>query len=144
VIGSGRLLGVDTGTVRIGLSICDPERTVASPYETYTRRSPEQDAAYFIRLVNEERIIGFVVGLPMHMNGDEGIKAKEAREYGTWLTSITSLPTVYIDERCTTAAANELLWAVKMTHKQRKERRDKLAATLILQTYLDSNLGGTV
>lgn len=88
--------------------------------------------------MKEERIVGFVVGLPMHMNGDEGIKAKEAREYGEWLTGVTGLPAVYHDERCTTAAAEELLGAVKMTPKQRKERRDKLAATLILQTYLDA------
>ena len=135
---SGRLLGVDTGVVRVGLSVCDPDRKLASPYETYTRRSPEKDAAYFARLVKEEQIVGFVIGLPMHMNGDEGIKAKEAREYGAWLTAVTGLPAVYHDERCTTAAADEMLWAVKMTHKQRKERRDKLAATLILQTYLDA------
>lgn len=134
----GRLLGVDTGTVRVGLSISDPDRKLASPYETYTLRSPDKDAAYFARLVKEERVVGFVIGLPVHMNGDEGVKAKEARDYGAWLTGVTGLPAVYHDERCTTAAAEDMLWAAGLTHKKRKEARDKLAATLILQTYLDA------
>jgi putative Holliday junction resolvase len=133
----GRLLAVDTGAVRVGLAVCDPDRTVASPLETYTRRSAEKDAAFFARLVKEERIVGLVVGLPVHMNGDEGVKAKEARAYGAWLTTVTGLPVAYHDERCTTAAAEDMLWAAGLTHKQRKARRDKLAATLILQGYLD-------
>jgi putative Holliday junction resolvase len=135
---TGRLLGVDTGTVRVGLAVCDADRTLASPLETYTRKSPDKDAAFFTRLCQQESITGIVVGLPVHMNGDEGVKAKEAREYGAWLTSVTGLPVVYHDERCTTAAAEEMLWAAGLTHKQRKERRDKLAAMLILQAYLDA------
>jgi putative Holliday junction resolvase len=135
---TGRLLGVDTGTVRVGLAVCDPDRTLASPLETYTRKSPDKDAAFFARLCQQESITGIVVGLPVHMNGDEGVKAKEARAYGTWLTGVTGLPVVYHDERCTTAAAEEMLWAAGLTHKQRKERRDKLAAMLILQAYLDA------
>lgn len=135
---TGRLLGVDTGTVRVGLAVCDADRTLASPLETYTRKSPDKDAAFFARLCQQESIVGIVVGLPVHMNGDEGVKAKEARAYGAWLTGVTGLPVVYHDERCTTAAAEELLWAAGLTHKQRKERRDKLAAMLILQAYLDA------
>lgn len=135
---TGRLLGVDTGTVRVGLAVCDPDRTLASPLETYTRKSPDKDAAFFARLCQQESITGIVVGLPVHMNGDEGVKAKEARAYGAWLTAVTGLPVAYHDERCTTAAAEEMLWAAGLTHKQRKERRDKLAAMLILQAYLDA------
>lgn len=135
---TGRLLGVDTGTVRVGLAVCDADRRLASPLETHTRKSPDKDAAFFARLCQQESITGIVVGLPVHMNGDEGVKAKEARAYGAWLTTITGLPVVYHDERCTTAAAEEMLWAAGLTHKQRKERRDKLAAMLILQAYLDA------
>lgn len=135
---TGRLLGVDTGTVRVGLAVCDADRTLASPLETYTRKSPDKDAAFFTRLCQQESITGIVVGLPVHMNGDEGVKAKEARAYGAWLAGVTGLPVAYHDERCTTAAAEEMLWAAGLTHKQRKERRDKLAAMLILQAYLDA------
>lgn len=134
----GRLVGVDTGTVRVGLAVCDADRKLASPLETYTRKSPEKDAAFFVRLVQEQQAVGFVVGLPVHMNGDEGVKAKEARAYGAWLTAVTGLPAAFHDERCTTAAAEEMLWDAGLSHKKRKERRDKLAAMLILQAYLDA------
>lgn len=134
----GRLLGLDPGTVRVGLAISDPDRLVASPLETYTVRGPAADAAYFAKLVAAERVVGLVVGLPLHTGGEEGIKAKEARAFGAWLAGATGLPVVWWDERCTTAAAEDFLRAAKLNPKQRKERRDRVAAQLILQGYLDA------
>jgi putative Holliday junction resolvase len=122
----------------VGLAVCDPDRKIASPLETYTRKSPEKDAVFYARLCQQEQIVGLVVGLPIHMNGDEGVKAKEARAYGAWLVSVTGMPIAYHDERCTTAAAEEMLWDAGLSHKKRKERRDQLAATLLLQSYLDA------
>ena len=135
---SGRLLGVDFGTVRVGLAVSDPDRLIASPFETYARKDAKADAAYFQRVVASEKIVGLVVGLPLHTGGEEGIKAREAREYGAWLAEATGLAVVFWDERCTTAAAEDALWDAGLSHKKRKERRDRVAAQLILQGYLEN------
>ena len=134
----GRLLGVDFGTVRVGLAVSDPDRLIASPFETYARKDAKADAAYFQRVVASEKIVGLVVGLPLHTGGEEGIKAKEAREYGAWLTEATGLPVLFWDERCTTAAAEDALWDAGLSHKKRKDRRDRVAAQLILQGFLEN------
>ena len=134
----GRLLGIDFGTVRVGLAVSDPDRLIASPFETYVRKDAKTDAAYFVRVVSSEKIVGLVVGLPLHTGGEEGIKAKEARDYGAWLAEATGLPVVFWDERCTTAAAEDALWDAGLSHKKRKDRRDRVAAQLILQGYLDN------
>ncbi|MCZ2342092.1 MAG: Holliday junction resolvase RuvX [Bacteroidales bacterium] len=135
---TGRLLGVDYGTVRVGLAVCDPERRIASPVDTYIRRGIAADAAYFQKLAREERAVGWVVGLAVHMNGDEGTKAKECRAFGDWLTTETGLPAVFVDERCTSAAAEAFLLDAGLTKKKRKERLDRVAAQIILQTFLDA------
>lgn len=137
---SGRtaLLGVDTGTVRVGLAISDPDRKIAFPLVIYERKGRDRDAAYFRTLVEKERVGGLVVGLPVHTNGQEGVKAQEAREFGGWLAGLTGLPVAYWDERFTTVQAESALWAAGLTHKRRKERRDKVAAQMLLQGYLDA------
>ena len=135
---TGRLIGVDFGTVRIGLAVCDPERRIASPLDTWTRRGSVADAAAFRRLAQAEQAVGWVVGLAIHMNGEEGAKARECRAFGNWLTQQTGLPVAYQDERCTTAAAESYLLDVGMTNKRRKARRDRIAAQLILQSYLEA------
>ena len=134
----GRLVGVDFGAVRIGLAVCDADRRIASPLETYTRRGGAHDAAYFVKLAKAEGAVGWVVGLPVLMSGDEGTKAKECRVFGSWLAAQTGLPVAFHDERCTTAAAEDALWAAGLTHKKRKGRRDRVAAQLILQAFLDA------
>jgi putative Holliday junction resolvase len=135
---TGRLLGVDFGTVRVGLAVSDPDRVIASPLDTYTRKGDAADAAYFTRLVAAERIVGLVVGLPLHTGGEEGIKAKEARAFGQWLGEATGLPVVFWDERCTTTAAEDALWSAGLTHRKRRDRRDRVAAQLILQGFIDA------
>jgi putative Holliday junction resolvase len=135
---TGRLLGVDTGTVRVGLAVCDRDRSIASPLATYERRGPDADAAYFRELVRREQVVGVVVGLPVHTDGREGVKAVEARQYGAWLAEVTGLPVAYADERFTTVEAEGALWNAGLTHKQRKGRRDRVAAQIMLQNYLDA------
>jgi putative Holliday junction resolvase len=135
----GRLLGIDYGTKRLGLALSTPDQTIASPLETWERRDAAQDGRYLQKTVREYSIVGLVVGLPVHMSGDEGTKAKEARSFGTWAAVQTGLPVVYHDERYTTALAEEQLWEARLSHKQRKARRDKVAAQMLLQGYLDSN-----
>ena len=136
---AGRLVGIDFGTVRVGVAICDEDQRIASPYETYTRRNEQLDAKYFVSLVAETNAAGFVVGLPLHMSGDESEKSGEARAFGAWLNLTTGLPVDWIDERYSTAFAKEMLAAGNLTAKQRKARLDKIAAQAILAAYLESD-----
>lgn len=136
---SGRLLGIDVGNVRIGLAVCDSDRVMASPHDQYVRRSPEKDTEYFARLVRDEQIVGLVVGLPINMDGTEGPQAVAYRKYGDWLAGQLGLSVTYWDERLTSHAAQGILLDAGLSRQKRKERLDKLAATLILQAYLDSN-----
>jgi putative Holliday junction resolvase len=134
----GRLLGLDYGTKRVGLALSNREQTIATPHETYERRDAVQDARYLVRVVQEYTVVGIVVGLPVHMSGDEGEKAREARAFGEWAAKATERPVVYADERFTTAQANEHLSAAQLSPKKRKAIRDMLAAQILLQSYLDS------
>jgi putative pre-16S rRNA nuclease len=133
-----RLLGVDYGTVRIGLAVTDSDRVIASPLEVRERKGPDADVAYFRVLVEREQIGGIVVGLPLHTSGREGVKAEEARAFGGWLKGVTGLPVVYADERFSTAFAESALWAAGLTHKKRKQRRDAVAAQVMLQAFLEA------
>ena len=133
-----RLLGVDFGNVRVGLAVTDPDRKLAFPLATYERRGAEADAEYFRTLVEREEVGGLVVGLPVHLDGREGEKAAQARAFGGWLAQVTNLPVVFWDERFTTVQAESALWEAGLTHKKRKARRDRVAAQLLLQAYLDA------
>lgn len=133
----GRLAGIDYGTVRIGIAITDPSQSISSPYENYTRRGEGNDAAWFREFVAEESIVGFVVGLPIHLSGDESEKSREARQFAAWLTRQTRLPVSFADERYTSVDAEAHLMAAKLTKKRRKARLDMLAAQMILKYYLD-------
>jgi putative Holliday junction resolvase len=133
-----RLLGVDYGDVRVGLAVSDADRKIAFPLATYERQGRERDAEYFRALVGEEQVGALVVGLPVHLDGREGAKAVAAREYGTWLGGVTGLPVAYYDERFTSVEAEAALWAAGLTHKKRKARRDRVAAQILLQAYLDA------
>lgn len=135
---TGRLAGIDYGTVRIGIAISDPARTLASPFENYTRRGEAADARYFQDLARQEVIAGFVVGLPVHLGGQESQKSHEARTFGTWLQTVTSVPVCYYDERFTSSQAEQLLGEAGFTKKQRKKRLDMLAAQILLSSYLEA------
>ena len=139
---SGRLAGIDYGSVRIGVALCDPERILASPYETRTRTNREKDAVYFQQLVESERLVGFVVGLPVHASGDESPKSQEARAFGAWLHEQTGLPVEFFDERYTTVEAERYLLQAQMTKKKRKQRLDSVAAQVILSAFLESSQRG--
>ena len=135
----GRLLGLDYGTKRLGVAVCDDLQIIASPLENYSRYSIEADELFLKQTVKEYRIIGIVVGLPVHMSGDEGGKATEAREFGQWVAQVTGCPVAFRDERYTTSMANDHLRDAGIRGGRRKELRDKIAAQIILQSYIDSN-----
>jgi putative Holliday junction resolvase len=135
---SGRIAGVDFGTVRIGIAITDPEGKIASPLENYTRRSQAHDAEHFRRLVADEGVARFVVGLPVHLDGRESEKSVEARRFGQWLAEATGVPVEFFDERFTSREAEQLLLGAELTKKRRKKRLDMLAAQIMLVAYLES------
>jgi putative Holliday junction resolvase len=137
-----RIAGIDFGTVRIGIALADTDVGIAGPYENYSRRTLALDADYFRRLATEEQIARFIVGLPVHLSGDESQKSHEARAFGKWLEEVTNVPIEFFDERFTTAEADELLGAEKLTKKQRQARRDQLAAQIMLTAYLESGAQG--
>jgi len=139
---STRIAGIDYGAVRIGIALADTDVAIASPHENYTRRTPALDAEYFRRLARDEGISRFVVGLPVHLSGQESQKSAEARAFGQWLGEVTGVPVEYFDERFTTAEADQLLGAAELTKKQRQVRRDQLAAQIMLTAYLESGQRG--
>jgi putative Holliday junction resolvase len=129
---------VDFGRVRVGLAVSDPERKIAFPLATLARRDRDADAEHFRALVGAEEVGGLVVGLPVHLDGREGAQAAQARDFGRWLGEVTGLPVVFWDERFSTVEAESALWEAGLTHKKRKARRDRVAAQILLQAYLDA------
>lgn len=133
----GRLAAIDYGTVRIGVAICDPGRILISPFAVHRRGRSAADADFFRRLAVDERVAGFVVGLPIHCDGGESPKSLEARQFARWLHDLTGRPTRLFDERFTTAQARRRLRPGKMTHKDRKARIDAVAAQVLLEAFLE-------
>lgn len=138
----GRLAGIDFGTVRIGIAICDPDRILASPLKMYARQTELLDRQFFQNLAAQERLVGFVVGLPVHMSGDESEKSRQARQWGAWLQAATGLPVHFQDERFSTADAQEVLAKAGLKRRKSDRRRDMLAAQSILARYLESGETG--
>ena len=126
-----------SGTKQLGVAVSNPDQTIASPVENYTRQGLQADTRFLRRLVEEYRPLGIIVGLPVHMSGDEGGKAREARDFGSWIVEITGLPVRYADERFSSFAAEQHLLAAELSKKKRKARLDMLAAQGILQGYLE-------
>ena len=134
----GRLLGLDYGTKRVGVAVSNDEQTIASPLELWNRRTAVLDAARLRDYLSDYRIVGIVVGLPVHMSGADSAKSREAKTFGRWAASASGLPVRFFDERLTTAHAEEHLLSSGMTRRQREARLDKLAAQIMLQSYLDA------
>jgi putative Holliday junction resolvase len=134
----GRLLGVDYGTVRMGLAMCDESQRWVTPLDTYARSNERLDEQFLSELMSREQIRGIVLGLPIHSDGQESQKSREVRDFQLWLTRFTDLPCTFQDERFTTAEAQRLLKAAGLKHSQRKKQVDRLAAHLILEHYLES------
>lgn len=141
---SGRLAAVDYGTVRIGIAVCDPDRILASPVEVYQVRNKIRDADYFGELAKQERLAGFVVGLPIHCDGGESQKSKECRQFARWLSEQTKLPVRLFDERFSTAAAKERMAggpgrSLKQSRKKKQKRLDAVAALVLLESFLEAS-----
>jgi putative Holliday junction resolvase len=137
----GRVAALDLGEKRIGVAVSDPTRTIASPYMVVNRKSRAADFARFARLMDEQQITLLVVGLPITLGGQEGERAAWVRDYAADLAHHIDIPIVFWDESLTTVAAEAALHAQGRRGKKAKERVDAVAATLILQAYLDAQPG---
>jgi putative holliday junction resolvase len=134
----GRLAGIDFGSVRIGIAICDPEQKFVNPLDTYCRRSEKLDGIYFAQLAKDESVVGWIIGLPIHCDGNESPKSLECRDFGNWLGQTTGLPYAFYDERYSSKEARQLMWDTGWSPKKKKKNLDRLAAHLILTHYLQS------
>ena len=133
-----RKMALDIETVRIGIATSDPLAIIASGYETFTRtKNLTNDLRYIANLAEEKGCDTFVLGLPLNMDGTEGEKVKEIKEFADELKKHTELKIVFQDERLSTVSAEKALIEGGMRREKRKKVIDKVAATIILQTYLD-------
>lgn len=136
-----RIIGLDVGDVRIGVAASDVMGMIANPRETYVRKKDDvsADIAYFCDYAAKEDAGSFVLGLPINMDGSEGPRATLTRAFGDLLHERSGLPVFYQDERLTTVSAERVLIDADMRREKRKQVIDKVAATIILQAYLDSH-----
>jgi len=133
----GVLLGLDLGSKTIGVAASDPDRRVAAPVETISRKRFALDAGRILALAAERRAAGFVLGLPVNMDGSEGPRAQSTRAFARNLARLTELPIALWDERLSTAAVERALIAADASRAARKSVIDQHAAAYILQGALD-------
>lgn len=137
-----RKLGLDIGTVRIGIAQSDMLGMLASNLETYTRKYIKVDVAHIVQIIQQNNIDTVVVGLPLKMNGEEGQSVQMVKDFVQELQAQLQeknlqIPIVYQDERLTTVSAERVLLSANVRREKRKQVVDKIAAQIILQAYLD-------
>jgi putative Holliday junction resolvase len=135
---NGRVMGIDYGSVRIGLSLSDPLRIIAQPFRTIP--NDHQLWATLRRIVSEQRVFLVVVGMPLNLKGAKGQKAHEVERFIARFKQETDCEVVIWDERYSSAIAQQTLRTMGTTKLQRrnKDRVDAMAAAIILQSFLDS------
>ncbi|QIO33507.1 Holliday junction resolvase RuvX [Bradyrhizobium sp. 1(2017)] len=133
----GALVGLDLGTKTIGVAVSDPDRRLATGVETIQRKAFKQDAARLLAIAAERKAAGFVLGLPINMDGSEGPRAQSTRAFARNLAGLTVLPIGLWDERLSTAAVERELIGMDVSRAKRAEVIDEHAAIFILQGALD-------
>lgn len=131
------LMGLDLGTVTIGIAVSDTMRRIATPLVTLKRRKFTLDAADLLARAAERAIGGIVLGLPRNMNGSEGPRAQSTRAFARNLAGLTEVPITFWDERLSTVAAERALLEADVSRRRRAEVIDHVAAAYILQGLLD-------
>jgi putative holliday junction resolvase len=133
-----RLIGIDLGDKTVGLALSDVERRFASADRTLERRKFAQDWAEIEKLVRREGVGGFVMGLPLNMDGSSGPRVQASRTYARNIRNISPLPLLFWDERLSTFAAERALIEADVSRKKRAAVIDATAAAFILQGALDA------
>lgn len=140
-----RTLAVDLGARRVGLALSDAGGQYATPYDVLTVGSPAQAANEVAQVIEKEGVERLIVGVPINMDDSVGPAAREAVRWGRAIAEKTGCPIVFVDERLSTFAADQVLndrkrAGEKMTRKRRKEQLDAVAAAGFLQAFLDGQL----
>jgi putative Holliday junction resolvase len=133
----GAIAGLDLGTVTIGVAVSDRRRRVATPLETMRRKKFTLDAQRLLEIAGRRDLKGFVLGLPVNMDGSEGPRAQSTRAFARNLERLTELPIAFWDERLSTVAAERALLEADTSRRRRAEVIDHVAAGFILQGMLD-------
>ena len=133
-----RILGVDYGDSRIGLSVCDELQILAVPLATVKSESMKKNVDKIATIATNENVKKIVVGLPLNMDGTEGIRASKSRAFGRVLEKVTGISVDYMDERLTSVEAEEIMEKINVKKDKRKNIVDRIAAQIILQSYLDT------
>jgi len=133
----GALIGLDLGTKTIGVAVSNPDRRLATGVETIQRRAFKADAARVLALASERSVVGFVLGLPINMDGSEGPRAQSTRAFARNLSRLTDLAIGLWDERLSTAAVERELIGMDVSRAKRAEVIGEHAAMLSLQGVLD-------
>ena len=132
-----RTLGIDYGTVRIGLALSDPTGTLASPLPHLEKKSPAQIRDFLGELIQTQNISKIVVGLPRNMDGSYGPAAEKVRSFISQIQNGLDVPIETQDERLTTAQASKQLSELGLSQRDLRKKVDSSSAALILQQYLD-------
>lgn len=138
----GRLMGLDLGTKTIGVAISDGVQYTATPHTTIKRKKFTQDAEQLLAIIADNEVVGIVLGLPLNMDGSEGPRAQSTRAFQRNLSQKTDLQIAYWDERLSTSAVTRTMLEADISRAKQAEVVDKLAASYILQGYLDSKRNG--
>lgn len=133
-----RIMGLDVGDKRIGIALSDLMGWTAQGLETLERINTKKDLQRLEEIVKENQVHKIVVGLPKNMNGTLGPQSEKVQKFAEGLKKRTNLEIIYWDERLSTVAAERSLIQADVSRKKRKTVIDKVAATYILQNYLDS------
>lgn len=133
-----RILALDHGTKRIGVALSDELGWTAQPLETYERQTLDLDIAHILDLVKIHEVGKVLLGLPLRLNGDEGLAVQAVHQFLERLADALPVPVVTWDERLTTKDAEELLIAADVGWKKRKGLVDRIAAAILLQSYLEA------
>lgn len=132
-----RIMALDVGSKRIGVALSDPLRITAQGLQTFQRTTLEEDIKGLWKLIDEHEVSQLVVGLPKNMDGSIGFKAEEVQQFVSDLTAEREIEVIWIDERLTTVSAERVLLEADVSRAKRKKVIDKMAAVVILQSYLD-------
>ena len=133
-----RKMGLDYGEVRIGIALSDPMGIIANGYETYKRVDEKSDIDYILSLIKAKEVDTVVIGLPINMDGTYGERVDATQRFGNLLKG-HNINVQYIDERLTSVSAERMLIEADVRRDKRKQVIDKIAATIILQSYLDKH-----
>jgi len=133
-----RVLAIDYGTKRIGVALSDELGWTAQPLETLNRRTLDRDIAHILSLVVTYEVRHVLLGFPLQLDGREGPAIQAMREFQTRLEQGMPVPVILWDERLTTKSAEDLLIAADVSRKKRKGVVDRIAASILLQSYLAS------